>query len=215
VMRNGPIALESIYVPQTGDLVALLRLQPSWSHRGIERCTGARHHHDETIRVQDGSAAAWVLYTRPPCPVYISWEDRLDEALTGKISMAVFRPTEWCEGRLNVPVAKDWRDWQRKMEMGQDLIAELELPYDVRGIWRQGRNWLRDKLSFRPLRDVAEYKIHCTDGCERLSRLAGRSFFRGLSKQPYWSPIHVEKAWSLGGLTMVANWGLLEKWGRG
>ena len=194
---------------ETGDIVLVRHLADaqSWAHKAILGVTGAVHDHDELLVVKGGQA--WVLYARPPQCGYIGLEERRQERRAGKLVYAIVRIRCW--EYQPADILRQWQRWQDRVEAQCDLVAELRLPYDVRSVIRQGRNWLRAKLPLlAPLTGRPEHRMYCTESVEQVTRIAGRSAFRAIPEQDFYSPIHVERALAAGDLRVIEDGGLGE-----
>jgi hypothetical protein len=194
---------------ETGDicLVRHLGTHQSWAHRAILATTGAKHDHDELVTVRFDTP--WTLYARPPQCGFIELEERREQRRRGEIVYAVLRISAW--DYQPGDVRREWDMWQARVQAQCDLIAELRIPYDLRAIVRQGRNWLRSKVPIlKPLVAGQEHRMYCTESVERITRIAGLSAFRPLPPQDFYSPIHTERAWLAGHLRLIEDGGLAE-----
>jgi len=193
----------------TGDIVMSRYVwkDMSWKDRllvrGILATTGAKHNHDENmIRTSRG---LYVGNAHSPHYELTSFEDRLAEYGQKIRVCAVFRYTPFMKDTHG-----EWYDaFQHRCNASILTTAYIGPGYDWQALDRIllqhiMMNWFRKKINLKN----KEHRVYCTEGVVLQYKASCISLLKAIGKQPFPSPIHFERLWKLGKLTMIADFGL-------
>ena len=194
---------------RTGDILMsrYIDKNASWKDRllvnGIIKTTGARHNHDEAlIRKPNG---LFVGNANTPHYELTPFNQRVREARESIRVSALFRyepfrkhsHLEWYE------------EFQHRCFAAIQMTALLNTPYDWQSLDRILLQHICFNLFMKKL-DLKnkEHHVYCSESVVLQYRASGIELLQSIGKQPFPSPIHMERLWRLGQLIMIADYGL-------
>jgi|GEM_PF-5232754 len=199
--------------PATGDIIALRYSDPDIYMRAIEWATKGITHHDELIVETCG--LLFCADAKSPHMELIPLSDRLDQVASGKIKIAIMRPSAVMKMQQD-----EYNLWQARVYGATLAMADMDVPYDWPSIFSQGWNAIASALPYK-LGDRlknSEHKIYCTESVDLAWTIGGKNPLREkLTPQKFLAPVHVERLWKSADLIVIRDYGLetllASRWG--